>query len=44
MRIVAVQQITKPMKNGELLSAIKAVIRVLDAQFHIWASLLEIVT
>ena len=34
VRIVAIQQITKPVKDGKLPSAIKAVIRVLDAQFH----------
>jgi hypothetical protein len=34
VRIVAIQQVTEPVKDGELPSTIKAVIRVLDAQFH----------
>jgi len=37
MRVVAIQQITKPVKDGELASTIKAVVRILDAQFHDWS-------
>ena len=35
MRVVAVQQVTKQMEDGELLTAIKTVVWVVNPKLHI---------